>query len=390
MSVIASQTELDSFCARLPRRGFIAVDTEFMRESTYYSKLCLIQIASEAEAVAIDPLAEGLDLGPLIALMDEPAVLKVFHAGRQDIEIFHQMTGRVPAPLFDTQVAAMACGFGESVGFEGLVWKLTGKTLDKHSRFADWSKRPLTERQLEYALDDVRLLRPCYTALAAMLAENGRSAWLEEEMAILTSPQTYALDPRQAWQRLKYRNRNPRFLAVLRELAAWREWEAQKRDLPRQRLLKDEALLDIAAQAPKNVEQLARTRGLARSIAEGSMGAAILQAIAAGAAVPEKECPKPPPREQLPNGIGPIVEMLKVLLKIKCDESGVAAKLLASSDDLERIAARDDAPVAALSGWRRTVFGEDALALKQGRIALAIKRGRISLVRLDGADGAAP
>jgi ribonuclease D len=383
MTVIASQAELETFCARVPRAGFIAVDTEFMRESTYYSKLCLIQVASEEEAVAIDPLAPGVDLAPLLALLDEPSILKVFHAGRQDVEIFHQLTGRVPSPLFDTQVAAMACGFGESVGFEGLVWKLLGKTLDKHSRFADWSKRPLTERQLEYALDDVRLLRPCYTALAAMLAENGRASWLEEEMAILTSPDTYALDPREAWHRLKYRNRNPRFLAVLRELAAWREIEAQKRDLPRQRLLKDEALLDIAAQAPKNVEQLARTRGLARSIAEGSMGAGILQAIAAGAALPEKDCPKPPPRDQLPNGIGPIVEMLKVLLRIKCDESGVAAKLLASSDDLERIAARDTADVPALSGWRRDVFGNDALALKHGQIALAVKRGQISLVRLD-------
>jgi ribonuclease D len=229
----------------------------------------------------------------------------------------------------------------------------------------------------------VRLLRPCYTALAAQLEANGRSAWLKEEMAILTSPDTYALDPREAWHRLKYRNRNPRFLAVLRELAAWRELEAQKRDLPRQRLLKDEALLDIAAQAPKNVEQLARTRGLARSIAEGSMGAGILQAIAAGSALPEKDCPKPPPRDQLPNGIGPIVEMLKVLLKIKCDENGVAPKLLASSDDLERIAARDTADVPALSGWRRDVFGNDALALKHGQIALAVKRGQISLVRLD-------
>lgn len=383
MSVIASQAELENFCARVPRDGFIAVDTEFMRESTYYSKLCLIQVASAEEAVAIDPLAAEVDLGPLLALLDEPSILKVFHAGRQDIEIFHQLTGRVPAPLFDTQVAAMACGFGESVGFEGLVWKLLGKTLDKHSRFADWSKRPLTERQLEYALDDVRLLRPCYTALAAQLEANGRSAWLKEEMAILTSPDTYALDPREAWHRLKYRNRNPRFLAVLRELAAWRELEAQKRDLPRQRLLKDEALLDIAAQAPKNVEQLARTRGLARSIAEGSMGAGILQAIAAGSALPEKDCPKPPPRDQLPNGIGPIVEMLKVLLKIKCDENGVAPKLLASSDDLERIAARDTADVPALSGWRRDVFGNDALALKHGQIALAVKRGQISLVRLD-------
>jgi ribonuclease D len=383
MSVIASQSELEAFCARVPRTGFIAVDTEFMRESTYYSQLCLIQVASADEAVAIDPLAEGIDLAPLLALLDEPGLLKVFHAGRQDIEIFHQLAGRVPKPLFDTQVAAMACGFGESVGFETLVWKLTGKTLDKHSRFADWSRRPLTERQLEYALDDVRLLRPCYTALAAMLDENGRTPWLEEEMAILSDPKTYALDPRNVWQRLKYRNRAPRFLAILRELAAWRELEAQKRDLPRQRLLKDEALLDIAAQAPKTVEQLARTRGLARSIAEGAMGAAILQAIAAGAALPEKDCPRAPPREQLPNGIGPVVEMLKVLLKIKCDESGVAPKLLASTDDLERIAARDTAEVPALTGWRREVFGNDALALKHGHIALAIKRGQITLVRLD-------
>lgn len=383
MTVITSQAELENFCARVPRAGFIAVDTEFMRESTYYSKLCLIQVASAEEAVAIDPLADGIDLAPLLALLDEPAILKVFHAGRQDIEIFHQLTGRVPAPVFDTQVAAMACGFGESVGFEGLVWKLTGKTLDKHSRFADWAKRPLTERQLEYALDDVRLLRPCYTALAAMLAENGRETWLAEEMAILTSPDTYTIDPREVWQRLKYRNRNARFLSILRELAAWRELEAQRRDLPRQRLLKDEALLDIAAQAPKTVEQLARTRGLARSIAEGSMGAAILQAIATGSALPEKECPRPPPRDQLPNGIGPIVEMLKVLLKIKCDESGVAPKLLASTDDLERIAARDTADVPALAGWRRDVFGADALALKHGKIALAVKRGQITLVHLD-------
>jgi ribonuclease D len=384
MTLISDTDTLSDLCARLARADYLAVDTEFMREKTYWPDLCLVQIAGAGEAVAIDPLAEGLDLAPLLALMGDPGVLKVFHSARQDVEIFFAMTGQVPAPLFDTQLAAMVCGFGESVAYDTLVAKLTGVRIDKSSRFTDWSRRPLTERQLAYALADVVHLRPVYEALRDQLAENGRSSWLDEELAQLTARETYEAPPEDAWRRLKTRSQDPRFLAVLREVAGWREAEAQARNLPRGRILRDEAVLEIAAHAPASVEELARTRGLAKSTAEGKFGQAILAAVARGRAVPKEDRPRPRDRAGLPAGLGPLVDLLKVLLKMVAEDAGVAQRLIASAADLEAIAADDEAPVAALHGWRRSLFGEQALALKHGRIALAADGRRIRRIDISG------
>jgi len=380
-TLIDRQEDLAAACDRLARERYVAIDTEFMRESTYWPKLCLIQLAGAEEAFAIDPLAEGIDLAPLHALMADESVLKVFHSGRQDIEIFVHDTGRVPHPVFDTQIAAMVCGFGESVGYEKLIARLVGAAIDKSSRFTDWSRRPLSERQLSYALSDVIHLRPAYEKLAAMLHENGRESWLEEEMDVLTDPETYRTHPEEAWLRLKPRSTNGKFLAVLKELAAWRERAAQDRDQPRNRILRDETLMDVAAHTPRTPEDLAKARGIGRSIAEGWQGREIIRAVDRGLSMPKSERPSLEKRDVLPNGLGPTIELLKVLLKLRCEEHEVAQKLVASVADLERIAADDEAVVPALHGWRRQVFGEAALDLKHGRIALMLKRGRVHVVR---------
>ena len=310
-------------------------------------------------------------------------MLKVFHAARQDVEIFYNLTGEVPKPLFDTQVAAMVCGFGDSVGYETLISRLAGARVDKSSRFTDWSARPLTERQLVYALSDVTHLRPAYEKLKRKLARTGREHWLEEEIAVLTDPATYRVEPEESWKRLKVRTDKPRFLAILKEVSAWREREAQRKDLPRSRILRDEALLEIASHSPTSVDDLARTRGLGRSVAEGRWGTEMLAAVERGIATPAEECPTGEPRVELPPGLTPIVELLRVLLKMKCEDEQVASKLVANSGDLEAIAADDDAPVPALKGWRRELFGEAALALKHGRLALAIQDKRVKLVPLE-------
>ncbi|HEY0836460.1 MAG TPA: ribonuclease D [Azospirillum sp.] len=380
MTLITTTSELDAFCRGLAGADYITVDTEFLREKTFYPQLCLVQVAGPDGAVAIDPLAEGIDLTPLLDVLVDPNVLKVFHAARQDVEIFFHLTGKIPSPLFDTQVAAMVCGFGESVGYETLVTKLAGARIDKSSRFTDWSARPLTERQLTYALSDVIHLRPAFEKLRRRLNRSGRAHWLEEEMAVLTNPATYQVEPEESWLRLKVRTNKPRFMAILKELAAWREREAQRRDLPRSRVLRDEALLEIAAHAPTTVDDLARTRGMGRGFAEGKQGADVLAAVQRGVAIPDSECPRVEPREELPPGLTPIIELLRVLLKMKCDENHVASKLVASAADLESIAADDDADVPALHGWRRELFGEDALALKHGRIALAVQDRRVRIV----------
>ncbi len=380
MTPIQDTDSLAALCRRLADADYVAVDTEFIREKTYWPVLCLVQLAGPDEAVAVDPLAEGLDLAPLLTLMDDPSVLKVLHSGRQDVEIFHALTGRVPAPLFDTQIAAMVCGFGESVAYDTLVARLTKVRIDKSSRFTDWSRRPLTDRQLDYALADVIHLRPVYEAMRDMLAENGRSPWIDEDMAQLTAPETYAAPPEDAWRRFKTRSHDPRFLAVLREVAAWREGEAQRRNLPRGRILRDEAVLEIAAHTPATAEDLARTRGLARSTAEGRFGTEILAAVQRGRDTPKEARPRPPARQGLPSGLGPLVDLLKVLLKMVAEDSGVAQRLIASAADLESIAADDGADVPALAGWRRTLFGDRALALKHGRIALAADGRRIRLI----------
>jgi ribonuclease D len=380
MTLITTTPDLEAFCRDLEGADYITVDTEFLREKTYYPQLCLVQVAGPNTAAAIDPLAEGIDLTALIDVLNDPKVLKVFHAARQDVEIFFQLTGKIPHPLFDTQVAAMVCGFGDSVGYETLVTKLAGARIDKSSRFTDWSQRPLTDRQLHYALSDVTHLRPAYEKLRRRLHKTGREHWLEEEMAVLTDPATYQGDPENAWMRLKVRTNKPRFMAVLKELAAWREREAQRRDLPRSRVLRDEAMLEIAAHAPNTIDDLARTRGMGRGFAEGRQGADVMAAVQRGLDVPESELPHLEPREEPPAGIAPIVELLRVLLKMKCDENHVASKLVASAADLEAIAADDDAKVPALHGWRRELFGNDALALKHGRIALAILDRRVRIV----------
>jgi len=384
MSLITDSAALAEFCERQKGADYIAVDTEFMRERTYWPVLCVVQVAGPEGAAAIDALAPGIDLSPLLALMADTATLKLFHAARQDLEIFYHLSGAVPQPLFDTQIAAMVCGFGDSVSYETLVRKLAGAPLDKASRYTDWSHRPLTERQITYALGDVIHLRTVYERMQQKLAKNGRASWFAEEMAELTDAALYRAEPAEAWRRFRLRGRaDSRFLGVLRALAAWRERAAQQRDLPRQRILRDEALIEIASHAPRGPETLARTRGLAKGVAEGRMGKEILDAVASGLADPD-----PPPamaqKAQNPPGLGPLIELLRVLLKQRCEDFGVAQKLVASADDLEAIAADDKAEVPALTGWRREVFGADALALKHGTLALTAGNNRIELVPLPG------
>jgi ribonuclease D len=382
MTLIADPAELAAFCQRQAAAEFITVDTEFMRDRTYWPVLCLVQVAGPEEAAAIDPLASGMDLAPLFELMANPAVLKVFHAARQDIEIFVNLAGTVPAPIFDTQVAAMVCGFGEAASYETLASKLGGASIDKSSRFTDWSHRPLTERQLRYALADVVPLRAVYEKLASRLKRTGRASWLDEEMAALTDPELYRLDPAMAWRRLKLRTNNRRVLALAHSLAAWRESAAQKRDLPRSRVLRDESLLEIAAHAPETADALARTRGLGKGFAESKFGIEILGVVQAVLAMPESEYPKPQPRRDPPQGIGPLADLLRVLLKMRAEENDVAPRLIADSDDLDLLAADDHADIRALTGWRMELFGRDALDLKHGRLALTAAGRRIKLVRI--------
>lgn len=382
MTLITEAAELAAFCRRLSGAEMIAIDTEFMRERTYWPKLCLVQVAGPEEAAAIDPLAGDIDLAPLFALLRSPETLKVFHAARQDLEIFHRlMGGELPHPVFDTQVAAMVCGFGDQVSYETLVGKLAKARIDKSSRFTDWSLRPLSRRQIDYAIADVVHLVPVYRKLAARLHSSGRAEWLAEEMASLINPASYATDPLQAFRRLKSRSGNGRMLAILRELAAWRERDAQMRDVPRAWVLRDEALLEIAHHTPKTAEELARTRGLARKLAESAQGEAVLAAAARGLAVPEAEWPETDLRREMPRGVQATADLLKVLLKMKCEEADVAQRLVASSEEVELIAALgEDAQVPALHGWRRQVFGDDALSIRAGELAIAIRDRKLTLV----------
>ncbi len=382
MELITDSAALAAFCDRQQGAEFVAVDTEFMRERTYWPILCVVQVAGPDEAVAIDALAPGIDLAPLLALMADAAVLKVFHAARQDLEICFQLSGQVPHPVFDTQIAAMVCGFGDAASYETLVRRLAGASLDKASRFTDWPHRPLTARLIQYALADVVHLRTVYQRLQEILAKNGRTGWFAEEMADLVDPAIYRSEPAEAWRRFRLRGRvDRRFLGVLRAVAAWREAAAQQRDLPRGRIMRDEAVLEIAAHMPKTIEGLARTRSLGRGVAEGKLGGEILEAVARGLADPDPPSPLPAKAEP-PPGIGPLIELLRVLLKQRCEDFQVAQKLVASADDLEAIAADDTAGVPALHGWRREIYGEDALALKHGRLALTAGKGRITLVPL--------
>lgn len=380
--MIQDSAALAALCAILAQEAYVTVDTEFIRDKTYWPQLCLVQVAGTSVAAAIDPLAEGIDLTPLFELMANPAVLKVFHAARQDLEIFFNLTGTVPTPLWDSQVAAMVCGFGESASYETLAGKLANARIDKSSRFTDWSQRPLTDKQLSYALSDVTHLRVIYEKLSKRIEKAGRESWVQEEMAILTDPKTYQLDPETAWQRLRPRTGNRRFLAILKELAAWREAEAQRKNIPRQRLLKDEALLEAAANAPRAIADLGRMRALSKGMIEGSVGQGILAAVERGNAIPEADCPTLPEKPDVSGGRAALIELLKVLLKAKCDSNDVAQKLVANSADIETLAMEEAPTIHALTGWRREVFGEDALALKRGEVALTVKGDSIRLIRL--------
>jgi ribonuclease D len=379
-TVVMDTDALSALCRRLATEEFVTVDTEFMRERTYYPELCLVQLAGETEVAVVDTVSDRLDLSPLGELLANPAVTKVFHAARQDIEIFVQRFGAVPTPLFDTQVAAMVAGFGDQVGYDALVSSLTGGSIDKAHRFSDWAARPLSPAQMTYAAADVTWLRGVYRRLLVRLREEGRVSWVAEEMAILANPNTYRTDPETAWERLKVRGNNRRFLALVRTLAAWREQEAQRINIPRQRLLKDETLMEIAAIAPANAEALSRARGITRGFAEGRTGASLLEAVAATIALPEARLPEVPRQRDTVRPSAALVQLLKVLLIARCEENEVAPKLIASSDDIDRIASEDDPDVAALHGWRRIVFGEDALALREGRVALGVDGKKIRLI----------
>jgi ribonuclease D len=379
MKLITTTDELAAFCKSLAGAEFVAVDTEFMRERTYWPKLCLAQVAGPDEAAAIDALAEGIDLSPLDELMGNPDVLKVFHAARQDLEIFYLRMNKVPGPLFDTQVAAMVCGHGEAASYESLATKLAKARIDKSSRFTDWARRPLSERQITYAISDVTHLRVVYEALKRQLEKTGRFNWIAEEMAMLNDPGIYRADPEQAWRRLKPRGASPRLLGTLKEVAAWRERTAQRIDIPRQRLLRDEQLLEIASHSPKTVEELALTRGLGRGFAEGWQGREILEAIEKARKLPDAQLPtrdRPPEQLRAP---GAVVDMLRTLLRLKAEQAGVAARLVASADEIDRLAAgkRD---VHVLHGWRNEIFGKDALDLIEGRVALSLQGDHAQLI----------
>src|SRR5437660_3164344 len=376
MNVITTTEDLAAACTRLARHPYVTVDTEFLRESTYFPILCVAQMASADEAMVVDARAPGIDLGPFFGLMADERVLKVFHAARQDIEIVWHAAGLVPHPVFDTQVAAMVLGYGDSISYDQLVQRITGDALDKSHRFTDWTRRPLSEAQISYAISDVTHLRDVYVKLEADLKRRGRTEWMREEMRVLTSPDTYRMEPEHAWQRLQTRVRKPKELAVLIEVAAWREREAQTRDVPRGRVLKDDVVGDLAVQAPTTIERLGNLRSLPKGFERSKWGEAIIEAVKRGLARDVKTLPKIERPKGAPNGQA-TVELLKVLLRMTAERHGVAAKVIATIDDLERIAADDNADVPALSGWRRELFGEKALALKHGRLMLAIENKRV-------------
>jgi ribonuclease D len=376
---ITTTSELAAACRRMAAHPFVTVDTEFLRETTYYPLLCVAQIASPAEAAVIDALAPGIDLSAFYALMADGNVMKVFHAARQDIEIVWHAAKLIPHPIFDTQVAAMVLGYGDSISYDQLVQRITGDALDKSHRFTDWTRRPLSAAQLAYAVSDVTHLRKVYLALVEDLKRRGRADWVEDEMRVLTSPETYRMEPESAWRRLKTRVRKPKELAVLIEVAAWREREAQSRDVPRSRVLKDEVIADIAVQAPTTTEKLKSLRSLPKGFERSRWGEAIVAAVARGLARDMKTLPLPTRARSAGNGAA-VVELLKVLLRMICERHHVAAKVIATVDDLERIAADDRADVPALTGWRRELFGEKALALKHGKLALAIEKGKVAAV----------
>jgi ribonuclease D len=379
MRVITKTADLEVLCQELAQQPFVAVDTEFMRETTYWPKLCLIQAAAPGVEAVIDPLADGIDLAPFMTLMANRSVLKVFHAARQDLEIFLKLGGALPHPVFDTQIAAMACGYGDTVAYDALVQQVLKRRLDKSSRFTDWSRRPLSENQLAYALADVTHLRDLYPKMHNKLEQEDRLSWLDEEHANLLDPEIYDTTPEKSWNRLKLRKTTADYVLGLQVAAAWRERQAQLRDVPRGRIVKDEALYEIAEHRPKNSADFDRMRAVPRGFGNSRAAGELIQALDRAFSDPNRpvfKYDRPPP---VPSGLGPTVELLKVLLRYEADRHQVAPRLIASASDVEAIAASDDADVAALSGWRRKVFGERALALKHGRLALKLRDGKVAV-----------
>ncbi|MGE0232814.1 MAG: ribonuclease D [Flavobacteriaceae bacterium] len=384
MELITTTKALEHACQKLAGEPFIAIDTEFMRESTYWSKLCLVQLAGRDKLpVIVDTMAGDVSLAPLFRLLADESVIKVFHAARQDIEIFHHMTGQVPSPIFDTQVAAAVCGYGEQIAYDQLVQRTSGAHIDKSHRFTDWSRRPLSEKQLHYAAADVEHLIDVYEALAAALEESGRSQWIGEEIALLSSPDTYSAAPEEAWKRLKMRARKPVELAATQALAAWREEAAQARDVPRSRIIKDDVIYDVAAQLPESREALGQLRSVPKGFERSQSGSEILEIVASIKALPRDRLPSIP-RNSRPNGQpGAVADLMKVLLKAVSEQHKVASRLIANVEDIEQIALDDDADVPALKGWRRKIFGELALDLKHGRLTLGIKGRAVAVNRVD-------
>lgn len=380
MHLISTTEELETAVAELSKSDFVTVDTEFIRETTFWPILCLVQMAAPGVTALVDPMAPGMNLKSFFELMADENVTKVFHAARQDVEIVFHLGGLIPHPIFDTQVAAMVCGFGDSVSYDQIVQKITGTRLDKSSRFTDWRRRPLSEKQLDYALADVTYLIDVYRHLRDELERENREHWLKEEMDVLTSRQTYDPHPEDAWKRLKMRLRKPQELAVVQHVAAWREREARERDVPRQRVIKDDAIYEIAQQQPRDQAALARLRMTPKGWERSATAASLLTAVNAALAIPREEMPKPPRTPQSPEGTGAATELLKVLLRMTAEAEGVAPKVLASSDDLDRIAAEGGkADVAALRGWRRAVFGDKALRLVGGELALKFADRKIAV-----------
>ncbi|MBL8593107.1 MAG: ribonuclease D [Devosia sp.] len=384
MELITSTDVLAAFSKRAAGYDFVTVDTEFLRETTYWPKLCLLQAATRDEAVLIDPLAPGLDLSPFFKLLANDKVRKVFHAARQDIEIFVKLTGKVPANIFDTQVAASVCGFGDSVSYDNLVRSITKVELDKSSRFTDWSARPLTEKQKVYALADVTHLRDVYAALVKQVDDTGRWDWVEDELAVLESIHTYVVQPEHAWERLKARLAKPRDVAALKALAAWREQRAQDTDQPRSRILKDDALIELAMQRPLNPESFDKLRAVQRGYGRSSAAAEIVSILKDVEALPKSDLPKLPDRHRGPSPKGAVGDLLRVLLKSVAEDNGVASRIIATSDDIDALVLDDDADVPALKGWRRKLFGDKALAIKHGKLGLAAsKKGVIEIEIID-------
>lgn len=383
MTLLTTTAEVDEFCRNLASEPYVTIDTEFMRDRSYWPKLCLVQIAGKDRFAAIDPLVPDLDLKPLFDLMANPDVIKVFHACRQDVEIFYHLTGRTPAPIFDSQLAAMVLGYGDEVGYETLVTKIAKAKIDKSSRFTDWSRRPLSDQQLNYALADVTHLRVICEQLQSELEEAGRTGWADQELADLTSADTYEQPPELAWKRVKIRSKDQRFIAIVQALAAWREIEAQTKDIPRNRIIRDDLLMEVAANRPTSPEEIAKLRRV--SVDKKTM-VGMAAAIQAALDLPKDQLPKLPTPTKLPRGIGPVVDLLRVLLKFQCEENDVAQRLVANTGDLEAIAADDNADVRALRGWRYEVFGKAALDLKHGRLGLAIANEKITVFTMEEDD----